>query len=91
MYLLAQLIGFIKDDKDVRSAAVTCLGTSFVSGLSYLAGNYDRVLAASLSLAGLAFLLWRWRKASKALLCDRFGCPKRSNQEVPSLMGRRRK
>lgn len=77
MHLLAQLLGFIKDDKDVRSAAFTFLGTTSISAVSYIASNYDRLLAASLSLAGLAFLLWRWRKASKTLICDRKGCPRR--------------
>ena len=81
MSLLAELVGFIRDDKEVRSAALTFLGTTTISGVSYVASHYDKILAASLSLAGLLFLLWRWRKASKQLLCDRKGCPKRRNLE----------
>lgn len=79
--MLAELICFIRDDKGVRSAAFTCLGTTTISGLSYVASNYDKMLAAALSLAGLAFLIWRWRKASKELLCNRYNCPRRRNPD----------
>lgn len=82
MSLIAQLAGFIRDDKDVRSAAFTFLGTTTISTVSYILTHYDKLLAASLSLAGLLFLLWRWRKASKALLCDRKGCPRRRNIDL---------
>ena len=81
MSLIAELVGFIRDDKGVRSAALTFLGTTTISGASYVASNYDKMLAASLSLAGLAFLIWRWRKASRELFCDRKGCPKRRNAD----------
>lgn len=77
MHLLAQLGSFIKDDREVRSAALVAFGTTLTSVASYILSHYDKLLAASLSAAGLAFLLWKWRKASKMQLCDRMGCPRR--------------
>lgn len=77
MNLLAQIIAFVKDDKEVRSAAVVTLSTTTISVVSYVISHYDKLLAASLSAAGILFLIWKWRKAAKTQLCDRVGCPRR--------------
>lgn len=77
MTFLAQIASLIKDDREVRSAVWVAFGTTVTSVASYILSHYDKVLAASLSGAGLAFLLWKWRKASKNQLCDRAGCPRR--------------
>ena len=55
----------------------TFLVTMLCAACSYLAGHYDKILAAALSAAGIAFLAWRWRKASKKQLCDTKNCPLR--------------
>lgn len=73
--ILASFCNFVFIDRDGRSTAVTFLGTISFSAGSYVAGHYDKIAACALSVAGLAFLLWRWRKASKKHLCDKTNCP----------------
>lgn len=55
----------------------TFLGTIGASLGSYVASDYDKILAAMLSIAGFLFLLWRWRKSYKSYLCDKVNCPMR--------------
>lgn len=55
----------------------TFLVTMATAAGSYIAGHYDKLAAFALSCAGLAFLAWRWRKASKTQLCDKTNCPHR--------------
>lgn len=59
--------------KDVITFGVTML---FSAG-AYVASHYDKLGAFALSIAGLAFLIWRWRKAAKTQLCDTKNCPLR--------------
>lgn len=75
--LIQSFWSFIVGDKDGRSSILTFLLTMLFSTGSYIASNYDKILAAMLSLAGLMFLLWRWRKAAKSQLCDAVNCPHR--------------
>ena len=56
---------------------VTVLGTILAAAGSYAASNYDKIFSAALALAGLAFLVWRWRKAARTQLCDAALCPYR--------------
>lgn len=73
--LISSFHQFIIGDREGRSAIVTFLGTISFSAGSYLASHYDRISACALSLAGLAFLVWRWRKSAKTHLCDKANCP----------------
>lgn len=73
--LISSFHQFILGDREGRSAIITFLGTISFSAGSYLASHYDKVSACALSLAGLAFLIWRWRKSAKSQLCDKTNCP----------------
>lgn len=53
----------------------TFLVTMLCAAGSYAASHYDKLAAFALSCAGIAFLTWRWRKASKTQLCDKHECP----------------
>ena len=55
----------------------TFLGTISASIGSWVASDYDKISSALLALAGLAFLIWRWRRAAKMQLCDKATCPLR--------------
>lgn len=57
----------------------TFLGTIGASLGSWVASDYDRIASFMLAMAGLAFLIWRWRKAAKMQLCDKTSCPLRRN------------
>lgn len=63
--------------RDLLRDLFTFLVTMLCAAGSYAASHYDKILAAALSVAGLAFLAWRWRKASKSHLCDVRECPHR--------------
>lgn len=63
--------------RDLLRDLVTFLVTMATAAGSYLAGHYDKLSAAALSVAGLCFLLWRWNKARKTQLCDTKNCPLR--------------
>lgn len=63
--------------RDLLRDLITFLVTMATAAGSYLAGHYDKLSAAALSLAGLAFLTWRWRKSAKTQLCDKAACPLR--------------
>ena len=63
--------------RDLIKDLVTFLVTMAAAAGSYVAGHYDKILAAALSGAGIAFLTWRWRKASQKQLCDTKNCPLR--------------
>lgn len=53
----------------------TFLWTLIAATGSYIASHYDKLASAILALAGLAFLIWRWRKAAKSHLCNVEKCP----------------
>ena len=53
----------------------TFLVTMLCAAGSYAASHYDKLAAFALSVAGIAFLAWRWRKAAKTQLCDKRECP----------------
>lgn len=55
----------------------TFLGTISASAGSWIASDYDKISSALLALAGLAFLIWRWRRAARTQLCDKSQCPLR--------------
>lgn len=61
----------------MRSTLTTILGTATASGGSFLLSHYDRIASAALAIGGLAFLIWRWRKAARTQLCDKSSCPLR--------------
>lgn len=61
----------------MRSTIATVSGTMAASGGSLILSEYDRLASAALALAGLAFLIWRWRKAARTQLCDKSSCPLR--------------
>lgn len=61
----------------MRHTVTTVLGTATASGGSFLLSHYDRIASCALALAGLAFLIWRWRKAARTQLCDKASCPLR--------------
>jgi len=63
--------------RDLIRDLFTFLVTMLCAAGSYAASHYDKILAAALSGAGIAFLTWRWRKASKRQLCDVRSCPHR--------------
>lgn len=63
--------------RDLLRDIFTFIVTMATAAGSYLAGHYDKLSAAALSIAGLSFLVWRWRKASKTQLCDKTNCPLR--------------
>lgn len=56
---------------------ITAIVTFFAALGSYVAGHYDKISSTALALAGLAFLLWRWRKSAKSHLCNVEKCPYR--------------
>lgn len=56
---------------------ITFLVTMLTAAGSYAASHYDKLGAFALSMAGLAFLSWRWRKAARTQLCDKTNCPLR--------------
>lgn len=61
----------------MRSTFTTIVGTATASGGSFLLSHYDRIASTALALGGLAFLVWRWRKAARSHLCDKAACPLR--------------
>lgn len=63
--------------RDLLRDLFTFLVTMATAAGSYIAGHYDKLAAFALSCAGLAFLAWRWRRASKSHLCDVRECPHR--------------
>lgn len=63
--------------RDLLRDIFTFIVTMLCAVGSYAASNYDKLGAFALSMAGLAFLTWRWRNAAKRHLCDRGNCPLR--------------
>lgn len=63
--------------RDFINDVVTFSVTMSAAVGAYVAGHYDKIAATALSIAGLAFLFWRWRKSAKTQLCDKRGCPYR--------------
>lgn len=63
--------------RDLIKDLITFGVTMAAAAGSYVASHYDKLAAFALSVAGLAFLAWRWRKAAKRHLCDRGNCPLR--------------
>lgn len=63
--------------RELFKDALTFFVTMATAAGSYIASNYDKLAATLLSLAGLAFLFWRWRKSAKTQLCDTKSCPLR--------------
>lgn len=63
--------------RDLIKDAFTFFVTMATAVGSYVAGHYDKIAATALSVAGLAFLAWRWRKSEKTQLCDKRECPYR--------------
>lgn len=63
--------------RDLLRDIFTFIVTMLCAAGSYAASNYDKLAAFALSVAGLAFLAWRWSKAAKRHLCDVKACPLR--------------
>ena len=63
--------------RDLIRDVITFLVTMLVSAGSYVASHYDKISAAALSIAGLLFLAWRWRRSAQTQLCDTRNCPLR--------------
>lgn len=60
--------------RELLRDAFTFIVTMLTAGGAYVAGHYDKISATALSVSGLAFLAWRWRKSSKTQLCDAKNC-----------------